>query len=59
MKRGDIITSFDGHSVDSMDALDNQMQYYTAGSKVEIVIQRANNGSYAQKKLKVTLGSKK
>ena len=59
LKRGDIITTFDGHSVDSMDALDNQMQYYTAGTKVEVVVQRASNGSYAEKKLEVTLGSKK
>lgn len=59
LKKGDIITSFDGHSVDSMDALDNQMQYYTAGSKVEVIVQRASDGTYAQKKLEVTLGSKK
>ena len=57
--KGDILTSFDGHKIRSMKSLDEQMQYYSAGTTVEVVVQRANNGRYVEKTISVKLGSKK
>ena len=57
--RGDILCSFDGHKISSMKALDEQLQYYEAGTVVEVVVKRASNGEYAEKTISVTLGSKK
>lgn len=57
--KGDIITVFDGHSIGSMDALEDQLQYYSAGTTVDVVIQRAANGEYKEQTISVTLGSKK
>ena len=48
---GDIITEFDGKKVSGMDSLKEQMQYYAAGEKVNITIQRAANGEYKEKNI--------
>ncbi len=55
---GDIITSFDGHTISSQDDLQELMEYYAAGTTVDITVQRANNGSYEEVTISVTLGSK-
>lgn len=59
LQKGDILTSFDGHSLDSMDALEELLQYYAAETKVDLVIQRADKGNYQEITVPVTLGSKK
>ena len=56
--KNDIITKFDGQSVSDAQALANLMKYYEAGTEVEIVVQRLNNGEYEEKKFKVVLGKK-
>lgn len=58
IQQGDIITEFDGQSVDSMEALQERLQYHEAGSKVKLTICRADNGQYVEKELEITLGSK-
>ena len=58
IKQGDIITEFDGKKITSMEYLTEQLQYYESGTKVKIVIQRANNGEYEEQTLTVKLGSK-
>lgn len=58
IQQGDIITKFDGQRVDSMDALQERLQYHEAGSKVKLTICRADNGQYVEKELEITLGSK-
>ena len=55
---GDIITSFDGREVKSMEELSTRMQYYRAGDTVEVVIKRASDGTYAEQTLEVTLGKR-
>lgn len=57
--KGDILTSFDGHSISSMEALEDQLQYYSAGTTVDVVIQRAADGEYKEQTISVTLGRKK
>ena len=55
MKQGDIITKFDGITIDSNDALVDLLEYYEAGETVTVEVQVAENGSYVSKELEVTL----
>ncbi len=55
---GDIITKFDGHGINSMTSLQNQLSYYSAGTKVDVTLQRSENGKWVEKTISVTLGSK-
>lgn len=55
--KGDIITSLEGTSIDGMETLQEQLQYYKAGEKVEVKVQvPAQNGEYDEKTIEVTLG---
>ncbi len=59
--QGDIITEFDGSKVSSRQELEDQMQYYKAGTQVAIIVQRIsneNNGTYREQEITVTLGRK-
>lgn len=56
--KGDIITKFDGSSVSSMEELQSMMEYYAAGTEVEITIQQGSPNGYQEKKVTVTLGSR-
>ncbi len=55
---GDIITTFDGREISSMEELSMRMQYYKAGDTVEVVIKRASDGVYVEQTISVTLGKK-
>ena len=56
MTKGCIITGINGSSVDSMEALQNQLQYYSKGEKVTLTIQiPQTNGEYEEQTLEVTL----
>ena len=55
--KGAVITGIEGTSVDGMDALQEQLQYYKAGEKVKITVQtQSKNGEYEKKDVEVTLG---
>lgn len=56
IEKGDIITKFDGLTIDSRDTLLRQIQYYAAGEKVEITVQRPDGSAYSEKTFEVTLG---
>ena len=56
--KGDIITKFDGSSVTSMEELQKMMEYYPAGSEVEITIQQGSPSGYQEKVIKVLLGAR-
>ena len=59
MTRGCIITAINGTSVDSMSALQEQLQYYAKGETVTLTIQvPQTNGEYAEQSVGVTLGAK-
>jgi serine protease Do len=58
IKKGDIITKFDGSSVTSMESLQDTLQYYAAGSTVVITVETAQDGEYQEKDITVTLGRK-
>lgn len=56
--KGDIITAFDGDTISSMSQLQGILEYYAAGSTVELTIMRHEAGSYQEQKVTVTLGAK-
>ena len=58
IKKGDIITSFNGRSITSMEEISDMMQYIPAGSEVDVVVAQAKN-NYEEATLKVTLTNKK
>ena len=55
---GVVITQFDGHKVTAMADLQDLLQYYEAGTDVEVIAEVSNNGTYEEKTFTVTLGSK-
>lgn len=58
IKKGDIIRSFDGKTVKSMESLKELLQYYEAGQTVDIVVTYAERDRYVEETISVTLGSK-
>lgn len=58
IQQGDIITKFDGKDIQTMEELSQTLQYYAAGTQVDVTIQRANGGQYEEQTISVTLGSK-
>lgn len=58
IKNGDVITEFDGRKVKSMESLQDIMQYYAAGTEVEVTLQINENGEWKEQKVTVTLGRK-
>ena len=55
MKESDIIVKFDGITMQSADALVEELTKYEAGETVEVVVMRMSDGGYVEKTLKVTL----
>lgn len=58
IQKGDIITEIDGKEITSMNVLSTTLEYYRAGTEVEIKLQRALNGEYVEQVMKATLGKK-
>lgn len=59
IQAGDIITSFDGKSLSTMESLQSRIKSHKAGDKVEIILKRQQrNGDYEEVTITVTLGSK-
>ncbi|MBQ7447756.1 MAG: trypsin-like peptidase domain-containing protein [Eubacterium sp.] len=57
LQKGDIITSFNGQEISSLTELKNLLQYYKAGTQVEVTYARNTNGTYKEKTVTVTLDS--
>lgn len=56
--KGDIITYIDGEKTRQMAGLQNLLEYYAAGAKVEVVLMRQSDGEYRELTIEVTLGQK-
>lgn len=57
MTKGSIITAINGSSIDSMEALQEQLQYYAKGETVSLsILVPQSNGEYKEQTLDVTLG---
>lgn len=57
LRATDVITKFDGQSVSSMASLQDKLQYYKAGEKVIVTIQRNAGGVYDETEVEITLSS--
>ncbi len=55
---GDIITEFDGKTITSMEGLTGTLEYYKAGTTVDVTVMRNANGEYTEQTISVTLGKK-
>ncbi len=58
LKKGDILTRFDGVAVSSYDSLRERLQYYEAGETVEVTVQTPDDDGYVEKTVRVTLNSR-
>ncbi len=54
----DIIVGFDGKTITTMDSLTGTLEYYAAGTKVDITVMRFSDGQYQEVVLEVVLGGK-
>lgn len=57
LKKGDILTKFDGVGVSNYNTLRERLQHYEAGETVEVTVQRPEGGSYEEMTVSVTLNS--
>ena len=58
LTQGSVITGLNGTTIDSMETLQEQLQYYAAGTTVEVTVQvPADGGSYEEQTVEVTLGT--
>lgn len=55
IRKGDVITKFDGETVTSSDDLIDKMCYYGVGETVTVEVQTANSGEYEAREVEVTL----
>lgn len=58
LKEKDIITKFDGQSVQTLGQLQNMLTYYEKGAKVTLTVQRLTDGAYQEREVEITLGAK-
>ena len=58
IKKGDIITKFDGAAISSRDELLSRMDYYKAGETIDVVLSSANGGEYEERTVSITLAVK-
>jgi len=54
--KGDVITKFDGKKITDIDQLKDLLQYYAAGETVEVTLKSAQNGTYNERTVSLTLG---
>lgn len=58
ISKGSIITAVNGSTVDGMDSLREQLQYYRPGETVEVTVQiPTEDGEYKEEIVEVTLGT--
>lgn len=58
IRKGDVMTEFDGRKVRSRDGLEEILRYYAAGTEVKIKIQANRNGEWQEQELTAVLGKK-
>ena len=59
IEAGDIITELDGRTISGMSQLQQTLEYYAAGEKVDVVIQRSGDNGYEAQTVSITLGAAK
>ena len=56
LKKGDIITRFDGSGISTIAELKEQLSYYKKGEQVKLTVSQASEGEYQEQVVPVTLG---
>lgn len=56
--KGDIITAFDGSDVTNMEELTGLLEYYAAGTSVEITVMQGSPNGYTEKSVTLVLGKR-
>ena len=56
LQQGDIIVAFDGENITHMTQLQELLEYYAAGTSVDVTIMRQSDMGYQEKVITVTLG---
>lgn len=59
IKKGNIITKFDGQTIKTVAQLQERMTYYKKGEKVTAIISVPGEDGYVEKEVEITLDSKK
>ena len=57
IRKGDVITKFDGNGVSDMEGLRDMLAYYAAGETVKMTVKQAQNGEYVEDQVEITLGA--
>ena len=55
IRKGDVVTKFDGESVIDKEDLVDKLSYYAVGETVTLEVQTANGGDYEEREVEVTL----
>lgn len=58
IRKGDIIVAVNGEKITQMTSLQNILEYYAAGTEIEVTLMRQQDGAYHEIKRKVILGHK-
>lgn len=58
LRKGDIITEFDGEEIESMDELQYELEFHAKGDTVELTVMSADSYGYTERKVQMTLGNK-
>lgn len=58
LREKDIITKFDGQTVQTMEDLKEMLTYYEGGDTVNLTVQSLENGEYVERTVEITLGTK-
>ncbi len=59
MQEKDIITHLDQYPIESVEELQNALEYFAGGDTVKVTVQRLSNGSYQELELEITLAYKR
>lgn len=58
LRKGDIITEFDGEEIESMDELQHELEFHAKGDTVQITVMFAGMNGYTAKQIQITLGNR-
>ncbi|MDE6847522.1 MAG: trypsin-like peptidase domain-containing protein [Lachnospiraceae bacterium] len=58
LRKGDIITEFDGEQIESMDELQYELEFHAKGDTVELTVMSADGFGYTDRKVQMVLGNR-
>lgn len=56
LQTSDIIVAFDGETITTMTQLQDMLEYYAAGTTIDVTVMRQSDSGYQKKVISVTLG---